>query len=136
MKKLIYSLFAVTLMTVAACKPDGPEPAGLQNYVDYSGGQIKLLLPSSRDVAADADGVSISIKNVTNANVQFECRPGANVGSYRMDVIPLAMVYNTIVNEGLVGAPVEDIEDLIITLLKASASTNKVVFNNESLDNY
>ena len=136
MKKLIYSLFAVALMGFAACNPNGPEGTGSQSYVDYSRGKIKLLIPSSKNVEADADGVSISIKDVTNANVQFECRPGANVGSYRMDVIPLAMLYNTIVNEGLVGAPLEDVEDLIIKLLEESTSTNKVVFNEESLDNY
>ena len=136
MKKLIYSLFAVALMGFAACNPNGPDGVESQNYVDYSKGKIKLMLPASRNVQADADGVSISIKEVTNANVLFECRPGANVGSYRMDVIPLAMVYNTIVNEGLVGAPVEDIEDMLIELLKVSTSTNKVVFNDGSLDNY
>ena len=136
MRKLIYSLFAVALLGVTACDPNGADGAGSQNYVDYSRGKIKLMLPSSKDVSADADGVSISVKDVTNANVQFECRPGANVGSYRMDVIPLAMLYNTIINEGLVGAPAEDIEDLIIKLLEESSSTNKVVFNEESLDNY
>lgn len=136
MKRLIYSLFAVALMGFAACNPDGPEGNGTQEYVDYSKGKIKLMLPASTDVVADADGVSISIKNVTNADVQFECRPGANVGSYRMDIIPLAMLYNTIVNEGLVGASVEDVEDMLITLLETSASTNKVIFNEESLDNY
>ena len=136
MKKLIYSLFAVALLGLAACDQKGADGAASQNYVDYSRGKIKLMLPSSKNVAADADGVSISIKDVTNANVNFECRPGANVGSYRMDVIPLSMLYNTIINEGLVGAPVEDIEDLIIKLLEESTSTNKVVFNEESLDNY
>ena len=137
MKKLIYSLFAVALLSLAACDPNGSDGGeGTQSYVDYSRGKIKLMLPSSKNVKADADGVSISIKDVTNANVQFECRPGANVGSYRMDVIPLAMLYNTIINEGLVGASAEDIEDLIIKLLEESTSTNKVVFNEESLDNY
>ena len=137
MKKLIYFMLAFALIGLASCNPDAPQVNGgdTQTYVDYSKGKINLVLPSSRIVEADGDGVSISIKNVTNSNVVFECRPGANVCSYRLDVIPLAMIYNTIVNEKLVGASRDDIEDLIIKLLQESSSTNGVVFTEENLDN-
>ena len=137
MKKSILSLLACTLMCVAACNPDGPNgPEGSQSYVDYSKGKINLVLPSSKSVEADGDGVSISIKDVTNANVIFECRPGANVNSYRLDIVPLSMLYNTIINEGLVGASADEIDELVIKLLENSTSTNDVIFNETSLDNY
>ena len=137
MKKTIYSLLAFAVLCFAACNEKGPDAnGGDQKYVDYSGGQIALKLPASKTVEADADGVSVSIKNVTNANVQFECRPGANVQSYRLDVIPLSMLYNTIINEDLVGASKDEIDELIITLLTSSTSVNGVVFTEKTFEDY
>ena len=137
MKKTIYSLLAFAVLCFAACNEKGPDAnGGDQKYVDYSGGQIALKLPASKTVEADADGVSVSIKNVTNANVQFECRPGANVQSYRLDVIPLSMLYNTIINEDLVGASKDDIDELVITLLTSSTSVNGVVFTEKTFEDY
>ena len=137
MKKTIYSLLAFAVLCFAACNEKGPDAnGGDQKYVDYSGGQIALKLPASKTVEADADGVSVSIKNVTNANVQFECRPGANVQSYRLDVIPLSMLYNTIINEDIVGASKDEIDELIITLLTSSTSVNGVVFTEKTFEDY
>ena len=137
MKKTIYSLLAFAVLCFAACNEKGPDAnGGDQKYVDYSGGQIALKLPASKTVEADADGVSVSIKNVTNANVQFECRPGANVQSYRLDVIPLSMLYNTIINEDLVGASKDEIDELVITLLTSSTSVNGVVFTEKTFEDY
>ena len=137
MKRLIYSLMACAALCLASCTGQGPDENGkTEGYVDYSGGKINLLLPASKSVEADGDGVSIYIKNVTNSNVTFECRPGANVESYRLDVIPLAMLYNTIINEGLVGASKDDIEELVITLLTTSTSVNGVVFTEETFEDY
>ena len=109
---------------------------GSGKYVDYSDGKLQLILQDSRTVEADADGVSISIKNLTVDNVTFECRPGANVASYRCDVIPLSMLYNTLINEKMVDAPREDVEDIIFRLISNSSSTNGVVFSEASLDNF
>lgn len=139
MKKTMKSLLAAAamLLCMAACSEKGPDAnGGTDSFVDYSSGQIALKLPTSRTVEADADGVSIAIKDYDNANVTFELRPGANVLSYRADVIPLSMLYNTIINEGLVGAPKEDIEDMIITLLNSSSSVNGVVFNEKTFEDY
>ncbi|MBQ3253975.1 MAG: hypothetical protein IJA65_05400, partial [Acholeplasmatales bacterium] len=75
---------------------NGPEGGSNEKYVDYSGGRINLVLPNARTVEADADGVSVAIKSVDASNVVFECRPGANVASYWVDVIPLSLLYNTL----------------------------------------
>lgn len=137
MKKSFYSLIACAVLCLAACTEKGPdENGGNKDYVDFSGGKINLVLPASKTVETDADGVSVSIKDVTNANVIFECRPGANVQSYRLDVIPLSMLYNTIINEGLVGASKDEIDELIITLLTSSTSVNGVVFTEETFEDY
>ena len=137
MKKSFYSLIACAVLCLAACTEKGPdENGGNKDYVDFSGGKINLVLPASKTVETDADGVSVSIKDVTNANVIFECRPGANVQSYRLDVIPLSMLYNTIINEGLVGASKGEIDELVITLLTSSTSVNGVVFTEETFEDY
>ena len=137
MKKSFYSLIACAVLCLAACTEKGPdENGGKKDYVDFSGGKINLVLPASKTVEADADGVSVSIKDVTNANVTFECRPGANVQSYRLDVIPLSMLYNTIINEGLVGASKDEIDELVITLLTSSTSVNGVVFTEDTFEDY
>lgn len=137
MKKSFYSLIACAVLCLAACTEKGPdENGGKKDYVDFSGGKINLVLPASKTVETDADGVSVSIKEVTNSNVTFECRPGANVQSYRLDVIPLSMLYNTIINEGLVGASKDEIDELVITLLTSSTSVNGVVFTEETFEDY
>ena len=137
MKKSFYSLIACAVLCLAGCSEKGPDENGAEkDYIDYSGGKINLVLPSSKTVEADADGVSVAVKDVTNSSVTFECRPGANVQSYRLDVIPLAMLYNTIINEGLVGASKDEIDELVITLLTSSTSVNGVVFTQDTLEDF
>lgn len=129
---------AGTMLCMSSCdEKNGVEGGGTTGKtIDYSGGRIALVLPDSKTVEADADGVSIAIKSLDASNVVFECRPGANVASYWVDIIPLSLLYNTIINEGKADAPREEIEDLVIQLLTQSASTNGVVFSEKNLDDY
>ena len=138
MKKLLTQLAVLAaVMCSVACQDNlGEDSGSTSKYVDYSNGQVKLILTESRTVEADGDGVSIAIKSVDNANVVFECRPGANIESYRLDVIPLAMIYNTIINEYPDGADQDQVEDIIIKILENSSSTNGVVFSEKSFDDY
>ena len=138
MKKLLIMLMAASAMfSMASCEPGvGPEGPANTSLVDYSGGRINLVLPNARSVEADADGVSISIKSLEAGNVVFECRPGANVLSYYVDVIPLSLLYNTLINEKKVDAPRLEVEDVVTQLLTASSSANGVVFSEANLDDY
>ena len=112
-----------------SCDPGkGGSSSGNTSYVDYSDGRINLVLPNAKTVEADADGVSISIQSLNEGNVVFECRPGSNVYSYYVDVIPLSLLYNTMINEGKVDAPRLEVEDIIVQLLTATSSTNGVVY--------
>lgn len=138
MKKLLMMLMtAGVVFCMSSCDPgnggDGPDS---MSYVDYSDGRINLVLPNAKTVEADNDGVTISVKSVEAGNVVFECRPGSNVGSYYVDVIPLSLLYNTMINEGKVDAPRLEVEDVIAQLLTASSSTNGVVFSEQNLDDY
>ncbi|MBR0337045.1 MAG: hypothetical protein IIX22_01350 [Ruminococcus sp.] len=47
-----------------------------------------------REVVASEDGVSVEVTDLTETNFTFVCRPGENVASYRVDVYPLAILYN------------------------------------------
>jgi hypothetical protein len=46
------------------------------------------------------------------------------------------MLYNTIINEGLVGASKDEVEELLITLLTSSTSVNGVVFTEETFEDF
>lgn len=138
MRKIFMIMMAAgALFCMASCENNhGPEGEASGGYVDYSSGRIKLVLPDTKTVEADGDGVSIAIKSVENYNVQFELRPGANISSYRVDVIPLAILYNTLIDNGNVDSSQEEVEDVLITLLTTSTSTNGVVFTDTLLDDY
>lgn len=60
------------------------------------------------------DGVSVEVVEVTEDNFKFVCRPGANVASYRIDVFPLAILYNDILDNGAFGKDKRTVENLII----------------------
>lgn len=64
-----------------------------------------------------ADGVSVEMLEVTENNFKFACRPGKNVASYRIDVYPLAILYNNILINGGVGTSAKVVEDIIIASL-------------------
>ena len=85
MKKLLF--FAALIFTVASCQEKGPGGdiggGGEGGYVDYSDGEIALVLTDAQKVEADANGVSIDISSCTGNNVVFTCRPGANVRPHR-----------------------------------------------------
>lgn len=64
-----------------------------------------------------ADGVSVEVTEVTENNFIFTCRPGKNVASYRIDVYPLAIFYNNILNNKGVGASAKVVDDIIVASL-------------------
>jgi len=139
MRKIFTTLMsaAASLIMMTSCDPaGGPDSGQTGKFIDYSAGRIALVMPDARTVEADADGVSISIKSLDAGNVVFECRPGANVGSYWVDVIPLSLLYNTLINEGKVDASRLEVEDVVTSILTASSSSNGVVFSEKNLDDY
>lgn len=55
------------------------------------------------DIIAEGSevGVTIEIKQLETQNFVFELRPGALVQSFRLDVYPLAHLYNYLLNDGM-----------------------------------
>ena len=69
------------------------------------------------DVKSSPDGVSVEVMEVTETNFKFVCRPGDNVASYRIDVYPLAILYNYMLEEGGFGATAQEVEQIIVSHL-------------------
>lgn len=70
-----------------------------------------------REVVASEDGVSVEVTDLTETNFTFVCRPGENVASYRVDVYPLAILYNYMLEEGGMGVSEQEVEEIIISHL-------------------
>lgn len=83
-------------------------------------------------VASD-DGVSVKVIATENRNFIFECRPGANVKSYRLDVYPLSILYNIILEAGGVGKSKAEVEEIIRAKLFATDGSGGYSFSQESL---
>lgn len=70
--------------------------------------EVGNLLAEGSDV-----GVTIEVKAVEHQNFVFELRPGAMIQSFRFDVFPLAQLYNSLLNDGMVGMDAVDINEHI-----------------------
>lgn len=77
---------------------------------------IKMDVYNSK-VLNTADGVTVEVTEVTETNFKFVCRPGENVASYRIDVYPLAVLYNYMLEEGGMGASKQKVEEILISHL-------------------
>lgn len=124
MKKIFMYMAALALaFGVAACKgkepqptptPPGPEPGpGGGNDTTVVVGPTPNELPkfempfyeefpleAGNLIAEGSDvGVTIEITKVEDNNFVFELRPGAMVQSFKMDVYPLAQLYNNLLND-------------------------------------
>lgn len=71
----------------------------------------------NQGVVATADGVSVEVTEITETNFKFICRPGDNVASYRIDVYPLAILYNYMLEEGGMGVSEQEAEQVVISHL-------------------
>ena len=75
--------------------------------------EIPMLIYQN-EVKASPDGVSVEVTDLTETNFVFTCRPGANVASYRLDVYPLAILYNYMLEEGGMGVSREEVEKIVM----------------------
>lgn len=89
------------------------------------------------EVKSSPDGVSIKVTELTETNFIFTCTPGANVASYRLDVYPLAILYNFMLEEGGLGATQEEVEQIIINHLFNTSGSGGFSFDQGTLgDDY
>lgn len=132
MKKLFGFMFlAGVMLGMTSCdKKEGntPEPEGTANHV--------FALNVQKDgYKAGKNGVNINITDLREDNIVFEIVPGESVKSYRMEVYPKALLYNELLNRGLLDADHAECEDAVADLLaSATTGTSVNLFNDETED--
>lgn len=68
------------------------------------------------------DAVSMEVTEITESTLKFVCRPGANVASYVLDVYPMSMLYNTLLDAGGVGKTSRELESMVLDMLFTAGS--------------
>lgn len=74
---------------------------------------------------AKDNGVSILVSDIDEQNIIFNLVPGSAVASYRLTVYPKCMLYNYLLNEGLVDGTQEECERSLYTLLSDGIAFSK-----------
>ncbi|MBE6231128.1 MAG: hypothetical protein E7117_02025 [Bacteroidales bacterium] len=149
MKKLcLYlSVLSAAFVFFACSRPEVPENGGEEvagPVVDYPDTilvegdypvphpRIPMLVHDGK-YNASADGVSVEVTEVEDKNITFVCRPGSNIESYAVNVYPLSLLYNMLMDNGALDTDVATVEDLILQIMFGS-SLSGYAFNKESLD--
>lgn len=77
---------------------------------------IPMSIHDGKCIASEA-GVSVEAFDVTENNFKFTLRPGKDVASYKLDVYPLSILYNYMIDEGGYGADARTVEKIILSHL-------------------
>ena len=133
MKKIFgFILVAGAMLLGVSCDPDkgGDEKEEKKCY--------EFALNTQKDgFKAGKNGVTIDVTEIETDNIVFNLTPGASVRSYRMEVYPKALLYNELLNRGLVGAPISECEDAITDILSSATSGTSVnLFNATETDDF
>lgn len=131
---------------VASCSDDkttdpGPDPdpkpkPGENTYV-ITEGPTPVRYVDTKFIGS-ANGITIEATDVTSDNVKFNCKPGADVVSYRVQLYPLGSMYNTMINamnqekrESLTTTETDNILFLALNNTSSTATSGKL-FNEKS----
>ena len=136
------SMLLTVLLGTVACDQIKPEDEGNNaenvpiDSVNFEGmtesGLPKFTFPKVESVPLEAGnllaegtdiGVTIEVTKVEHQNFVFELRPGAMIQSFRFDVFPLSQLYNTLLNDKMVGKDAVDINEQIRRYLFAEDGT-------------
>ena len=134
MKKLFgFILIAGALLWSTACDPAKGEDDTQKESDCYE----FALGVQKGSYKAGKNGVTVNVSSIETDNIVFELVPGASVKSYRMEVYPKSLLYNELLNRGLVGAPLAECEDAVADLLSSATSgTSVTLFNAAEADDF
>lgn len=123
MKSLkIISAILTVLLFAASCTPEEemiqevrstPETVEIPNDYPVPNPQVAMEI-FNRKVQASPSGVSVEVTALGKDYVRFNARPGSAVMSYAINVVPLSLLYNHILEEDGVGASAIKVEDIIL----------------------
>lgn len=94
--------------------------------------QIPMKIYDTKCVASDA-GVSVEAFDITENNFSFTLRPGKDVASYRLDVYPLCILYNFILDECGLGKTEREVEETILAHLFNAEGNGGYAFSPDNL---
>ena len=118
--------------------PDPEKPA--QTPVDIYPGIPTPIVAYQNVVNASSDGASIEVTKVENQNFVFTVRPGEAVQSYRMDVYPLAHLYNSLYermkSENKTSLEARDVDTYIRDIIFNSSGSGGFTFDATTHSDY
>ena len=139
MKKISLLLSVFAALGFVACSPENapfeeirstPEVIDVVNDFPVPNPQIAMEVFNG-SVQASPDGVSVEVTKLTKNKVCFTARPGSSIQSYAINVVPLSLLYNHILEEDGVGASQVFVEDIILKSVFGGAFSGTAL--NESL---
>ena len=108
-KKILKLLFTLGMVMPMAffslsCSDDKVEGSGNKPIVDDKGNEFTvteyitpLRYTDLKYIGGD-NGVSIEVTEHKSNSIKFVCKPGSDIKSYRVNVYPIASLYNTLLN--------------------------------------
>ena len=119
-----FTILAAALAMAASCETSKvPGEENVTGNVKYEGTDPDCyefaINATEGDFNASENGVSIKIANVQLNNVVFTLMPGESIRSYRVDIYPKALLYNALLEGGLVDASEDEVEEFRISLLES-----------------
>ena len=112
--------------------PD-PDPTPEQTPVDIYAGIPTPIVAYQDKVYASREGVNIEVTKIENRNIVFTVTPGEAVQSYRLDVYPLAHLYNSLYermkSEGKSKLEARDVDTYIRDLLFGTTGSAGYTFD-------
>ena len=143
MKKISLVLSAFAALSFLACTPEDapfeevrstPEIIDVTNDFPVPNPQVAMEVFNGK-VQASPDGVSVEVTHVEKNKVRFTARPGSSISSYAINVVPLSLLYNHILEEDGIGASQVFVEDIILKSVFGGAfsgtALNEALLGNE-----
>ncbi len=141
MKKFSFFMMLAMAVVVISCKDNTPTP---ELEPDPTGSTMpyyeQFPIQASETIAEGSEvGVTIEVLDATSDNFVFELRPGATVQSFKLDVYPIANLYNRLLNSYNTGDLEEGdpvaINEMIRSYLFNEAGSGGFAFSINDFDN-
>lgn len=120
-------------------EPDTPQTP-TQTPVDIYPGIPTPIVAYENKVEATKDGVAIEVTKIENRNFIFTVTPGESVQSYRLDVYPIAHLYNSLYermkSEGKSSLTERDVDTYIRDLLFSTSGAAGFTFDPQTHSDY
>ena len=121
-------------------EPDPTPDTPAQTPVDIYPGIPTPIVAYQDKVIASKDGASVEVTKIENRNFVFNVIPGESVQSYRLDVYPLAHLYNSLyermLSEGKSSLGAREVDTYIRDLIFNASGSGGFTFDPSSHSDY